>query len=143
VARPPLLAHKSLHEGVLVGRAVCGEEVSTAASSYPYVIFTHPPVAVAGEPVGRSVRTFYGVSGRAHAYESVEGYVEVWEDKGIVRGVVIVGEHADTLIGEGVLAVGSGIEVEKLCEIVHPHPTLTELFSETAFSLAGLPLLNG
>jgi dihydrolipoamide dehydrogenase len=48
----------------------------------------------------------------------------------VVVGVQVVGKDASSLVGEASLAVSSGISGAALGRIVHPHPTLTELFME-------------
>ena len=47
-------------------------------------------------------------------------------------GRVIVGYNASDLIGEACLAIEMGSCSEDIALTIHPHPTLTETFSNTA-----------
>ena len=53
------------------------------------------------------------------------------ETKQII-GIGIVGPNAGDLITEGVLAIEMGCYAEDIALTIHPHPTLTETFSNTA-----------
>ncbi len=55
-----------------------------------------------------------------------------------VLGVGIVGVGAGELIAEGVLAVEMGAVVSDIKLSIHPHPTLSETFMESAEAFFGL-----
>jgi dihydrolipoamide dehydrogenase len=44
----------------------------------------------------------------------------------------VVGQHAEALIAEGVLAVEMGAVAQDVALAIHPHPTLSETVGEAA-----------
>ena len=52
----------------------------------------------------------------------------------------IVGPWATELLGEGYLSVNWEANAADIAALVHPHPTSSELFGESALSLTGRPL---
>ncbi len=46
----------------------------------------------------------------------------------------MVGADASSLIGEAVMAVNLGVGASEIGEMIHPHPTLSELYMEAGES---------
>ncbi len=139
----PALAHKATAEAAVAVQALCGEQVAFEPAAIPAIIFSDPEIGSAGlshaaaSEIGmqaQRTRLPLGVSGRAATLGAREGFAEiVWDrDSGAVVGVHIAAPHASELIAEAVLAIEMGVTVEDLSLIVHPHPTLSELLTETA-----------
>jgi len=61
----------------------------------------------------------------------------VSERDGPLLGVHIAGPWATELIAEGYLAVNWEATAADLGTLIHPHPTLSELFGESALALTG------
>jgi dihydrolipoamide dehydrogenase len=112
----------------------------------PGCIFTSPEIATVGpgqeewEKRGVPVRAGispYIANGKAVGMNETEGFVKVIarEIDGVVVGVQIVGADASSLVGEAVMAVNLGVKASEMEEMVHPHPTLSELFMEAGESL--------
>ena len=73
-------------------------------------------------------------SGKAISIGRTEGKTKILfepESKRVI-GVGIIGYNAGDLIGEAVLAIEMGCYAEDIALTIHPHPTLTETFSNTA-----------
>ncbi len=111
----------------------------------PGCIFTSPEIATVGpgqeewEKRGVQVRTAisrYIANGKALGMNETEGFVKIIarESDGIVIGVQIVGADASSLIGEAVMAVNLGVKASEIGEMIHPHPTLSELYMEAGES---------
>jgi pyruvate/2-oxoglutarate dehydrogenase complex dihydrolipoamide dehydrogenase (E3) component len=47
-----------------------------------------------------------------------------------IVGCVICAENADALIGEAVVLVNLRISIEQLSDMIHPHPSFSEIFYE-------------
>ena len=53
-------------------------------------------------------------------------------DTGRVIGVGITGVHAGDMIAEAALAIEMGATAEDIAATIHPHPTLSETYQDTA-----------
>ena len=139
----PMLAHKATHEGK-VAAEVCNNIPSAFEPQViPAVIFTNPEIAWAGkteeelkeENVKYEKAVFpWQASGKAIAMDKTEGKTKLLfepESKRVI-GVGIVGCNASDLIGEAALSIEMGCYSEDIALTIHPHPTLTETFSNTA-----------
>ncbi|MCK5116291.1 MAG: dihydrolipoyl dehydrogenase [Candidatus Aegiribacteria sp.] len=111
----------------------------------PGCIFTTPEIATVGpgqeewKKRGVPVRTGisrYIANGKAVGMNETEGFVKIIarESDGIVIGVQMVGADASSLIGEAVMAVNLGAGASEIGEMIHPHPTLSELYMEAGES---------
>jgi dihydrolipoamide dehydrogenase len=70
-----------------------------------------------------------------------EGFVKtVAEKNGAVVGVHILGPRASDIITEAQLVTSWEAYPSELAELIHPHPTLSEVLGETFLGLAGKPL---
>jgi dihydrolipoamide dehydrogenase len=56
---------------------------------------------------------------------------------GTVLGIQLVAPQASELVGEALLVTGFEATPADVAPLVHPHPTLSELFSETSLALSG------
>jgi dihydrolipoamide dehydrogenase len=148
VARAPLLAHKSMHEGKVAAEAACGLKVAFDARAIPSVAYTDPEVAWVGvteadaraRQIDVEVARFpWAASGRALGMGRGEGATKLIFAKDTKRlvGAGIVGAHAGDLISECALAIEVGADAEDIALTVHPHPTLGETIGLAAEVAAG------
>ncbi|OPL20088.1 MAG: hypothetical protein AVO35_01135 [Candidatus Aegiribacteria sp. MLS_C] len=107
----------------------------------PGCIFTSPEIAIVGpgqeEWERRGVQVDTGVSryianGKAVGMNETDGFVKIIarHSDGVVVGVQIVGAHASSLVGQAVMAVNLGVRAVDIGRMIHPHPTLCEMFME-------------
>lgn len=148
VIATPQLAHVGFAEAILAIKTLLGEQASPIAyEKVPWAIYSHPEVAYAGlteaQAQGRghdvvtSVHRFAGNS-RALIVGEPEGLVKIVAERdGPLLGVHIVGPWATELIAEGYLAVNWEATGAEIGALIHPHPTLSELFGESALALTG------
>lgn len=148
-ARPPLLAHKASHEGVVAAEVIAGN--ATASVDYnniPSVTYCHPEVASVGMTEAQAREAGYEIdvgvfpwsaSGRARTMGQTEGFVKVIRDKRYseLLGAHIVGPHASELIAEFVIGRHLETTVEEMNSAMHPHPTLSESVAEAALAALG------
>ncbi len=147
----PQLAHVAYAEGMRVAELLAGE--SPTAVDYkniPHVIYCQPEVAAVGlteekaKDLGMDVQTTrypFSANARALMLGGGQGFVKtVAEKDGAVVGVHIIGPRASDLIAEAMLVTSWEAYPSELAEIIHPHPTLTEVVGETFLELAGKPL---
>jgi dihydrolipoamide dehydrogenase len=148
VIATPQLAHVAFGEAILAIKTLLGEEApGISYDKVPWAIYSHPEVAYAGlteaqaqargHDVETSVHRFAGNS-RASIVGEPDGLVKiVAERSGPLLGVHIVGPWATELIAEGYLAVNWEATGAEIGALIHPHPTLSELFGESALALTG------
>ncbi|MCF7997190.1 MAG: dihydrolipoyl dehydrogenase [Chromatiaceae bacterium] len=133
----PMLAHKATHEGKVAAEVIAGEPALFDPMTIPSVAYTDPEVAWMGltetEAQAQGIEVEKGVfpwaaSGRALGIHRDEGLTKLLFDPETKRilGAGIVGPNAGELIGETVLALEMGADMEDLGMTIHPHPTLNE-----------------
>jgi dihydrolipoamide dehydrogenase len=147
----PALAHVGFAEAIVAIRTILGEDVVPIEyDKVPWGIYCHPEVAFSGiteeaakergHDVVTSVHRFGGNS-RALIMGEPDGLVKIVAERdGPLLGVFIAGPWATELLGEGYLAVNWQATADDLGALIHPHPTLSELFGESALALTGRSL---
>ena len=139
----PMLAHKASHEGRIAAEVIAGRSAVFEPRAIPAVVFTDPEIAWCGlteiraKKAGRNVRVVrfpWAASGRATTMDRTEGLTKMLIDPETERvlGVGIAGSGAGELISEGVLAMEMAAEATDVKLTIHPHPTLSETFMESA-----------
>ena len=133
----PMLAHKATHEAKTAAEVIAGLPALFDPLTIPSVAYTDPEVAWMGltetEAKARGIAYEKGVfpwaaSGRALGIHRDEGLTKLLFDPETHRilGAGIVGVNAGELIGETVLALEMGADMEDIGLTIHPHPTLNE-----------------
>ena len=147
----PQLAHVGFAEAIITIKAILGEPVVPMDyGKVPWGIYCHPEVAFCGLTEAQAKEKGYDLrvsthrfmgNGRALIIGESDGIVKVVAEKdGPILGVHIAGPWATELLAEGYLAVNWEALPEEVAAFVHPHPTLSEVFGETALSLTGRSL---
>ncbi len=137
IAKPPMLAHKAVHEGHVAAEAAAGQKSYFDARVIPSVAYTDPEIAWAGltEEEAKEQSVKFGVarfpwaaSGRAIANGRDEGFTKLIfsEETHRVIGGAIVGAGAGDLISEMALAIEMGADAVDIGKTIHPHPTTSE-----------------
>jgi dihydrolipoamide dehydrogenase len=114
----------------------------------PNCIYTDPEVATVGLSEDEAKAAGYEVrigkfplaaSGRARTMNESEGVIKLVGDakSDLLLGMHIVAPQAESLIGEGVMALEMGATLEDIGLSVHPHPTLTEGIMDAAEAAHG------
>jgi dihydrolipoamide dehydrogenase len=142
VARPPLLAHKAMKEGLVAAEHASGKQVAYD-TLVPSVIYTSPELASVGmteaeaKEAGFDVRigTFrVPILGRAVALGVAHGLVKLVGDAktDLLLGFHMVGPAAGDIVAEATLALEMGATIEDLALTQHAHPTISEGIMEAA-----------
>ncbi|EXJ16579.1 dihydrolipoyl dehydrogenase [Imhoffiella purpurea] len=133
----PMLAHKATHEAKVAAEVIAGLPALFDPMTIPSVAYTDPEVAwmgltetkakEQGIPYEKGVFP-WAASGRALGIHRDEGLTKLLFDPETKRilGAGIVGPNAGELIGEAVLALEMGADMEDIGLTIHPHPTLNE-----------------
>ena len=153
VTGPPWLAHKAMHEGVIVVEAMSGKVPSHKFDPWnvPGCTYSHPQVASVGmteekaKASGRKIKVgkfpFIG-NGKAIALGEPEGIVKTIFDEqtGELLGAHMAGEGVTELIQGYCIARQGELTEAELMETVFPHPTLSEMMHESVLAAYGRPL---
>lgn len=142
VARPPLLAHKAMKEGLVAAEHAAGKPAAYD-TLVPSVIYTNPELASVGMTEAEAQEAGYRVkvgkfplsaSGRATTLGVSEGLVKVIADaeSDLLLGFHMVGPGAGDIVAEATLAMEMGATLEDLALIQHAHPTIAEAVMEAA-----------
>jgi len=150
VTGPPLLAHKAMKEGVVAAEVIAGDRSSAFDPiAVPNCVYTDPEVATVGlseeEAKAAGHEVLIGkfpliASGRARTMnDSDGGLIKLVGDakSDLLLGMHIVAPQAESLIGEGVIALEMGATLEDIGLSIHPHPTLTESIMDAAEAAHG------
>jgi dihydrolipoamide dehydrogenase len=151
VVATPALAHVGFAEAIVVVKTILGESaVPVDYGKVPWVVYSHPEIAWCGlteeqaRELGHDVVTTthrFAGDGRALIIGDTEGLVKLVADAdGLLLGVHVVGPWATELLAEGYLSVNWEANAADVAALVHPHPTLSEVFGEAALALTGRPL---
>jgi len=140
----PMFAHWATAQALALARHLVGRPSRfPEPASNSAVIFSVPEVGIAGltESEARAAGHEVGVArydfradARAQVSGHAEGMLKLVYDQGsrAVLGVHILADGAASLLGEGALAVRSGIPIEAVAAAIHPHPTLSESMGTAA-----------
>ena len=149
VTGAPLLAHKAMKEGVVAAEVIAGDRASAFDPvAIPNCVYTDPEVATVGLSEEEAKAAGYEVrigkfpliaSGRARTMNESDGLIKLVGDAktDALLGMHIVAPQAESLIGEGVIALEMGATVEDIGLSIHPHPTLTESIMDAAEAMHG------
>ena len=147
VTGAPMLAHKAMKEGVVAAEVIAGDRASAFDPvAIPNCVYTDPEVATVGLSEEEAKAAGYDVrvgkmnliaSGRARTMNETDGIIKLVADAktDALLGMHIVAPQAESLIGEGVIALEMGATIEDIGLSIHPHPTLTESIMDAAESI--------
>ena len=131
------LAHVASYQGEIAAQNILGEKKEMDYSVIPYCVFTYPEIAIVGKCEGNSKEFPMVANAKANCLGDTRGFIKVFEENGILQGVIIVGAHASEIIGEAALAVKLKLKPKEIIETIHAHPTLPEAFVDALRSLDG------
>ena len=109
----------------------------------PSCIYTHPEIAMVGlnsqtgAEAGFTVRTgqarFLG-NGKALGEGEPDGVAQLYADadSDLLLGATIMGAHAVEIVHEVGVAISDGLTMEELGDIIHAHPTVSEMVMDSA-----------
>ncbi|MFW5552357.1 MAG: dihydrolipoyl dehydrogenase family protein, partial [Prevotella pectinovora] len=132
-----MLAHAAEMQGKRAVNAIvgCGDDIRFDVM--PAAVFTLPEAASVGKTEDalkaegadyRSIKHYYRANGKAVAMNETEGMLKLLTDAGgKVVGCHVYGAHAADLVQEVSALMCQNITVEKLDDITHIHPTLSEI----------------
>ena len=142
-----LLAHTAVREAEVAVNDILGRDDKMSYKAIPGVVYTNPEVAGVGVTEAEAAKKGldYTVLKLPMAYsgrfvaenERGEGLCKilVCPTSHEVLGVHMLGNPSSEMIHSACIAIEQGMTVERLKEVVFPHPTVSEIIKETVFTL--------
>ena len=142
-----MLAHTASREGEVAVNNILGKQDHMRYEAIPGVVYTNPEVAGVGltEEQAKASGKEYEVLKLPMAYsgrfvaenEGGEGICKliVGKKHHEVLGMHMLGNPCSEIIHSACIAIEMEMTVEQLKEVVFPHPTVSEIIKETAFTL--------
>ncbi|MFX0057576.1 MAG: dihydrolipoyl dehydrogenase [Candidatus Hodarchaeota archaeon] len=154
----PMLAHVASYMGdIAVANALASigsfsiEDKKADYRIVPATIFTSPNIGSVGlrrkqaKDLGIDVamgRFPYISLGKAKCMAENDGFLMILADKEThkIVGASCIGAEASELIAEIALAMQNGLTVHDLAEVIHSHPTISEMVLEAAEDVFGMAI---
>ena len=142
-----MLAHTASREGEVAVNNILGKEDHMRYNAIPGVVYTNPEVAGAGLTEAEAkakgidfkvVKLPMAYSGRFVAEnEKGDGICKIIVGAAHheVLGVHMLGNPCSEIIHSACLAIETEMTLEQLQQVVFPHPTVSEIIKETAFTI--------
>jgi len=143
------LAHVASREGIIAVEHAAGLKPSPLNPlKVPKVTYSRPEVASIGwsereaKKHGFSVKTgvfSFRALGKAVAQGESDGFAKLVVDQKTddLLGIHLIGPSVSNLIAEGALAQFLDATPWELSQMVHPHPSLAEVFAEASLAVEG------
>ena len=138
-----MLAHAAEMQAVYAVNHILGKSDNIRFDIMPAAIFTTPEAACVGasedqlKELGVEFecrKAFYRANGKALAMNEPEGLLKLFSEPnaGKILGCHVFGAHSADLVQEASVLMCMGSTVEQLRDMVHIHPTLSELLFAAA-----------
>ena len=135
------LAHVATAEGRNAVAVMNGEEPSIRMDTVPSCVYTNPEIATVGitadeaKAAGLDVVTkkyIMSANGKSVLSDQERGFIKVVADAESKKllGAQMMCARATDMIGELAVAVGNGLTLDDVANIIHPHPTFVEGINE-------------
>ena len=138
-----MLAHAATFQGFRAVNRIVGHTDRILFNVVPAAIFTHPEVGSVGlsedlcKAQGMAYKCrkgYYRSNGKANAGNATEGMIKLMTDENDrILGCHLYGENAAFIAQEVAVLMNFGATLAQLGEIVHTHPTLSEILQDMAF----------
>lgn len=137
-----MLAHAATFQGFHAINHILGKTDNIRLNIMPAAVFTHPEIASVGltedkcKEMGIACdvrKSLYRANGRAQASEATDGLLKlVCDDQGKLIGCHALGQEASWMVQEVATLMNFDATADRLAEIVHIHPTLSEILLNAA-----------
>jgi dihydrolipoamide dehydrogenase len=135
-----MLAHFATYNGYQVLKDIMKEDRKINFDLVPGCVFTFPEVSWVGmteEECKASnleynvYKGLYRANGKALTMNETDGFVKMIVSNGEIKGVHIIGVDSSTLIHEMNLVMNVNMHQKEFLDIIHAHPTISEILHMT------------
>lgn len=140
-----MLAHAATFQGIVALDHMMGVENHIDLNVMPAVVFTSPEAASVGLtedeckdkgiPV-RCLKSFFRANGKAVTMGETDGFckIVVSAEDGTILGCHLFGPHASDIVQEMCALISRRTTLSEFKDIIHTHPTLTEVLQSAVHS---------
>ena len=139
-----MLAHAATFQGIRAVHDILGKKDEIDFTAMPAAVFTHPEMAGVGptedqlkeQTDGNYIcrKAYYRANGKALAMDATDGLLKLLADAdGKIVACHVLGAHAADIVQEVTALINSRATLNNLADIIHIHPTLSEILHEAAF----------
>ena len=143
------LAHVASAQGMVAAANCAGQDKAMRYDRVPACIYTLPEIAWVGmteeaaKAAGHEVTVGsfnVAANGRSMVMNETTGLIKLVADRadGRVLGCQMMAARATDMIAEIAAVLELGGTVEQLANVIHPHPTVSEIIKEAAHDAEGL-----
>lgn len=140
-----MLAHVATFQGRRALNHIQGVPDKIRFDLVPAAVFTVPEAAAVGLTEEQAkergiavkcLKSFFRANGKAVSMDETEGYCKWVTDaeSGKILGCHLFGAHSSDLVHEATVLLNFGASVEDLKNIIHAHPTLSEVLESAVLS---------
>ena len=132
-----MLAHAATFQGIVALDHIMGIENDIDLSVMPAAVFTSPEAASVGmteeecKEAGiaiRCLKSFFRANGKAVTMGETDGFCKlIAADDGRILGCHLYGPHSSDIVQEACALISRKATIEQFKDIIHTHPTLTEV----------------
>ena len=136
-----MLAHAATFQGFRAVNHILSKQDNIRLEIMPSAIFTYPEAACVGKTEEQCKETgvkytirkgFYRSNGKALSMNETEGMIKILiGEDGLILGGHAYGSHSADLIQELSALMNSDTTLDEICDIIHIHPTLSEILQDT------------
>ena len=138
-----MLAHAATFQGIRAVNDILGKKDEIDFTAMPAAVFTNPEMAGVGpteellkeQTDGNYIcrKAYYRANGKALAMDATDGLVKLLADAdGKIVACHVLGAHAADIVQEVTALIHSRATLDNLADIIHIHPTLSEILHEAA-----------
>ena len=135
-----MLAHAAEMQAVRVVNQILGKPDGIRFDIMPAAIFTNPEAACVGPTEDQlkeqgipyvCKKSFWRANGKAMAMGETEGMLKLFvSPEGVILGCHAFGAHSADIIQEVSVLMCKGTTIDELADMVHIHPTLSEILRD-------------
>lgn len=136
-----MLAHAATFQGFRAVNHILSRQDNIRLEIMPSAIFTYPEAACVGKTEEQCKETginytirkgFYRSNGKALSMNETEGMIKILiGEDGLILGGHAYGSHSADLIQELSALMNRDTTLDEICDIIHIHPTLSEILQDT------------
>lgn len=138
-----MLAHAAIFQGLVALDHMMGVDNDIDLSVMPAAVFTSPEAASVGKTEDeckeagikvKCLKSFFRANGKAVTMGETEGFckVIVEEETGLLLGCHLFGPHSSDIVQEVCALISRKSTLKQIQDIIHTHPTLTEVIQSAA-----------